>query len=177
MDPGENPKLKQQIVALRSNSRSAILDTIKELRTEGDISVLPELFNLLLIQEDAEIRGEITSLLNDLKEQEAAEILAKAISNPEFKQIQTSLVAACWQNGLSYGKHIPIFVDVFVSGSYSTAIEAFTVIEEATGELGQDARAELVQSLKSLVHKVENQKKPLIVELVRQVESYQEPGS
>lgn len=176
MDSGKNSKLKQQIAALRSGKRSAILETIKELRSDGDISVLPEFFNLLLIQEDEEIQGEITALLNDLNVKESAELMAKAIANPEYKKIQTSLVAACWQNGLSYGKYIPIFVDVLISGSYSAAIEAFTVIEEAVGELEQNERDKLVHSLKSSVQEMDDQKKALFVELVRVIENYQDPG-
>jgi len=128
-------KLRQQIASLRSSNRSAILETLKELRSEGDVSVLPELFNLLLIQEDKEILDELAKFLNDLKDKEAAEVLAKAVANPEYRKIQTILVAACWQNGLSYGKYIPTFVDVIISGDYSAAIEAFTVIEEAVGDL------------------------------------------
>ncbi|MCK5692149.1 MAG: hypothetical protein KAI08_04850, partial [Bacteroidales bacterium] len=60
-----NKKLRQQITSLRSSNRSAILETLKELRSDGDVSVLPELFNLMLIQEDEEILGAITTLLND----------------------------------------------------------------------------------------------------------------
>ena len=167
-----NKKLKQQIDALRSSNRMAILETLKELRSEGDTSVLPELFNLLLIQEDEEVLGEITTLLNDLKDKESTEILAEAIANPEYEKIQTVLVAACWQNGLSYGKHISTFVDVVVSGDYSAAIEAFTVIEEAVGELEQEEREKLVSSLKSKLHEVEDQKKPLFAELVKTINSY-----
>lgn len=172
MEPGDHKKLKQQIASLRSNNRSAILETIKELRSEGDVSVLPELFNLLLVQEEEEILAGITALLNDLKEKEAAEILAKAISNPEYKQIQTILVAACWQNGLSYGKFIPVFVDVLVSGEYSAAIEAFTVIEEAVGELEQEDRNKLLKSLKARLQQVDEEKKALFVEMVKVIESY-----
>jgi hypothetical protein len=167
-----NEKLKQQIESLRSSNRRAILDTLKELRFEGDVSVLPELFNLMLDQEDMEILDEICALLNDLKEKEAAEILAEAIRNPEYKEIQIPLLAACWQNGLSYGKHLNTFIEVVVSGDYTAAIEAFTVIEEAAGELEQEERARLAHSLKSIRRKVEDQKQPLFAELVRVIESH-----
>ena len=90
-----NEKLKQQIESLRSSNRRAILDTLKELRFEGDVSVLPELFNLMLDQEDMEILDEICALLNDLKEKEAAEILAEAIRNPEYKEIHAHAQRAC----------------------------------------------------------------------------------
>lgn len=172
MDTGKNTRLKQQIAALRSNNRHSILATIEELRSEGDVSVLPELFNLLLIQEDDEIHRGITSLLNDLKENEASDVLAQAISNPDFRKIQTSLVAACWQNGLSYARHLPVFVDVLVNGTYSAAVEAFTVIEEAVGELELKDRDKLLHSLKSQLHKVADQKKDLFAEMVRTIERY-----
>ena len=167
-----NKKLRQQIVSLRSSNRSAILETLKELRSDGEVSVLPELFNLMLIQEDEEVLGKITTLLNDLKDKEAAEILAEAVANPEYEKIQTSLVAACWQNGLAYDLHIATFFNVVLSGSYSAAVEAFTVIEEAVGELEQERREKLVSSLKSKLQQVDDQKKPLFVELIKAVESY-----
>jgi len=173
--PDSNIKLKQQIEILRSSNRRAILETIRDLRSEGDLSVLPELFNLMLDQEDLEMFYEVCAFLNDLKDKEAAEILADAIENPEYREIQTPLVAACWQNGLSYGKQINTFVDVVVKGDYAAAIEAFTVIEEAMGELGQKVRSRLARSLKSSLPDVENQKKPLIMELVDVIESYQPP--
>lgn len=172
MEPGTENKLRQQITALRSSNRTVILETIKDLRSDGDVSVLPELFNLLLIQEDAEIQAEISALLNDLKEQEAAEILALAISNPEFEQIQASLLAACWQNGLSYAKHIPVFVKVLVDGAYPAAVEAFTVIEEAVGELEPKDRDRVLLDLKSRAPGADDEKKALLVEMVRVIEHY-----
>jgi len=168
----DNRKLKEQIAALRSGNHSAILETLKTLRSDGDVSVLPELYNLLLIQEDEELLNEIAALLNDLKDKEAAISLAEAIANPEYRKIQSVLVAACWQNGLSYGKHIATFVEVIISGSYEAAIEAFTVIEEAVGELEEAERTALVSSMKSRLRQVEEQKKPLFAELVRSIESY-----
>lgn len=165
-------RLKQQISSLRSSNRTAILETVKELRDEGDVSVLPELFNLLLIQEDPEIRKEIESLLNDLKDQEAAEILAQAIADPEYEKIRITLLAACWQNGLSYGKQLPTFVQVAIKGDYRAAVEAFTVIEEAVGELEAGERTALANRMRSKLEEVEELKKPLFAALVNLIESY-----
>lgn len=167
-----NKKLKQQIKSLRSGNKSAILGTLKEIRSDGDISVLPELFNLMLDQEEQEILNKIAALLNDLKDKEAAEILVEAIADPEYEKIQSSLVAACWQNGLSYDKYIPTFVEVVVSGDYGAAIEAFTVIEEAVGELEKEERIALARSMKTRLEQVDEQKKALFVELIKAIETY-----
>jgi hypothetical protein len=174
--PDTNKRLKEQIEILRSSNRRAILDTIRELRSEGDVQVLPDLFNLMLEQEDLEIVYEVCALLNDLKETEAAGILAEAISNPEYREIQTPLIAACWQNGLSYRNQVGAFVDVVISGNYAAAIEAFTVIEGTVGELEKKERFDIVLSLKSRLTEVDNQKEPLITELIHIIESFQEPG-
>ncbi len=174
MEPEEiyKNKLKSHIQSLRSGNRTAIFATLREVRSGGNVEILPGLFDLLLDQEDEQIIGEITSLLNDLKDQEAASLLAKAIGNPDYEKIVTMLVAACWQNGLSYGKYVETFVEVAITGDYATAIEAFTVIEEAAGDLEQDQREKLVLTLKSRMHHVDPQKKPLLMEMVKVITDY-----
>lgn len=165
-------KLQDQIQSLRSGNKNAILGTLKELRAKGNVSILPELFQLMLVQEDEQILGELTAFLNDLKDKEAAEILVTAIANPEYEKIQRTLVAACWQNGLSYGKFLGIFAEVLISADYETAIEAFTVLEEAVGEVDQPARDKLYTRLLSRVDEVDELKKPLLTELIRTIKAY-----
>ncbi len=63
-------------------------------------------------------------------------------------------------------------MDVVVSGDYSAAVEAFTVIEEAVGDLKKEEQTALLRSLKSKLQKVDEQKKPLFVELIKVIDSY-----
>ena len=165
-------RLKSQSQSLRSGNRSAIITTIKELRTTGSIAILPELIDLLAAQEDEQIIDEIRSFLNDLKDQEAAAILVESIGNPEYQKISTCLVAACWQNGLSYGAHVDAFVEVALTGDYAAAIEAFTVIEEAVGDLEKVQREKLVLTIKSRIQDAGDQKKLLLSELVKVIMNY-----
>jgi hypothetical protein len=171
-DNSKKERLKRQIQALRSGNRITILDAMREIRTESSISILPELFDLLLDQEDEEIIREISSLLNDLKTKEAAQVLAVAIDNPAYKPITTLLVAACWQNGLSYGPYADSFARVAIEGSFETAIEAFTVLEEAVGELEQQERDRLSKMIKHGLLEADDQKKLLLRELVKVIETY-----
>lgn len=174
MDPDNSKKdrLRGQVQALRSGNRITILDALKEIRTESSISILPDLFDLLVDQEDDEIIRGISSLLNDLKTQEAAGVLAEAIGNPEYQSITTLLGAACWQNGLSYGKFADTFAKVAIDGSFETAIEAFTVLEEAVGDLDQDERNRLSKMIKHGLREADEQKKLLLRELVKVIETY-----
>ncbi|MFH0759105.1 MAG: hypothetical protein V2B15_17595 [Bacteroidota bacterium] len=167
-----NERLKNQILSLRSGNRTHILDTIREVRAESSIAILPELFDLLLDQEDEQITRAITSLLNDLKTEEAARVLTEAIDHPEYQSIKTLLVSACWQNGLSYGKFADTFARVLIQGGFETAIEAFTVLEEAVGELDQNEREKLAKVIKHGMLKADDQKKHLLRELVKVIEQY-----
>ena len=165
-------RLKVQQEALRSGNRPEILAALKEIRSTGKVAILPELLDLLLDQEDEQITGEIIALLNDLKNQEAAGILAGAISNPEYKELSTILVAACWQNGLSYGGYLDTFVEVALDGDYATAIEAFTVIEEAVGEVDREQRQRHLETIRDHLPEVDAHKQPLLKELIKVIENY-----
>lgn len=175
MDTEKNSKeqLKRQINAIRSGNRGSIMDALKEIRMESNIAILPELFDLLLEQEEnEEIVQEVASLLNDLKIQEAAPLLAEALENPTYEPITRILTAACWQNGLVYGKYASSFVRLAISSDYETAIEAFTVLEEAVGDLAPEEREKLVKEIKHGMSGAPEQKKLLLRELVKTIEQY-----
>ena len=131
----QNRELKAQITAIRSGHRASIIDTLSEIRKASNTVILPELFNLLLEQEDEVIIQEVSSLLCDLKVPEAAALLVEALDNPAYQSITRILTEACWQNGLPYGEYADTFVRLTISADYETAIEAFTVLEEAIGDL------------------------------------------
>ena len=165
-------RLREQIRALRSENRIAILAALSALRSTGNVSVLPELFNLLHEQEDEQIRSEIISILNDLKEKDAVPVLADAIRNPENSGILTILVASCWQNGLDYSNYIDTFVEVIFNAPYEVAIEAFTVIEDSIGALAPGERDRLISIFKERMQEADPLRKPLIGELLRVMVHY-----
>ena len=174
MEPGTPTDriLKQQIQTLRSGNRSAILTTLKELRGGGKPEVLPELFEILASGDDPQVRSEILSLLNDLKDQESVPYLVEAIQNPEYSGIVAELVAACWQNGLAYGAYLNTFLEVAIHGEYPALIEAFTVMEEAIGEVEQEERVKMADKLQSRMEEADKQKQPLLLELARVIRRY-----
>lgn len=168
----EQKKLARQIEALRSGNRTVILSALKEVRTEGEVAVIPELFHLLLDQEDEQILLETRNILNDLKDPRAAGILAGAVNQKAYQEIRSTLVAACWQNGLSYGEYLETFVEAAIQGDYMTAIEAFTVIEGAIGEVEPARREKAIGRIRAHMPGVEAQKKILLDELVRVMINY-----
>ena len=165
-------RLKGQIRAIRSGNRRSILEALKEIRSDSNVEILPELFDLLLEQEDEELIQEVSALLNDLKLQDAAPYLAEALVNPSYESITQILAAACWQNGLDYGKYARDFVRLFIKTDLETAIEIFTILEEAVGELEAKEREALVLTLKHALSGADDHKKHLLRELIKTIESY-----
>lgn len=168
----EQKRLARQIEALRSGNRTVILSSLKEVRMEGHVAVIPELFNLLLDQEDDQILLETRNILNDLKDPRAAEMLAGAINQSTYEEIRSILVAACWQNGLSYGDYLEEFVEAAIHGDYMTAIEAFTVIEGAIGEVEQPRREKAIERIRKKMTDADEQKKILLAELIKVITNY-----
>ena len=172
LEKSKNNRLQSQIQTLRSGNRSAIITTLHDLRSTGSVPILRELFDLILDQEDEQITDEISSLLNDLKDKEAAPLLVEAIASPVYSKIQSILVAACWQSGLSFGNYVDTFVEVAITGEYDAAIEAFTVIEEAIGDIEEPERKKLTSIIDSRMEEVSERKKPLLRELVKVISGY-----
>jgi len=174
METEKNNKeiLKEQIRAIRSGNRTTIMDALKEIRKDSKIDILPELFDLLLEQEDEEIIHEVSSLLNDLKLQDAAPVLVEALENPSYESITRILASACWQNGLAYGKYAESFTRLIIRADLETAIEVFTVLEEAVGEIEVEEREKLVLTLKHGMLNSDEHKKLLLRELIKAIKTY-----
>lgn len=163
---------KRNIQSLRSGNKKVIIDTILEIRKRGRISILPEVFELMLITEDQEVMDAAIKLLNDLKKKEAIPLIIDAISDKNYQAIHKDLLASCWQSGLDYHEHIMVFINVALSSDYASAFEAFTVIEECIGEIEDSERALCVKILNKGLKKTPDDKLPLIKELIAMVERY-----
>ena len=163
---------KRQIGILRSSNSSAIIDTVQEIRNHGSVTILPELFDLLLISENIEIVKACSALLNDLKNKESVRYLVSALETIKYKPIRQILVSACWQNGLDFHKDILIFADIFLTDEYLTSVEAFTVIENSIGKLEDQDIVQLIEKLNSKIDEADEKKKLLIRELLLTIRNY-----
>ncbi len=163
---------KRQISILRSGNTGAILDTLIEIREEGNINILPDIFELMLVSEEPEVQKSCANLLCDIKVDEAGIILTEAISDSRYESIKKELVSACWQNGLDYHKSVLIFAEIVLSDDYSTAIEAFTVVENCIGDLSETERANLSSALKKGMEQTDSQRKDLVNALIVAIEEF-----
>lgn len=164
--------IKRQTGILRSGNTSAIIDTIQEIREKGSITILPELFDLLLVSDNEEVIMACTSLLNDLKKKESVQYLVAALKDERYKPVRPILVSACWQNGLDYHEEVLLFAEILLTDDYATAVEAFTVIENSLGELNDRDILILTEKLSQSIDLAKENKRPLIRELLSVIKNY-----
>ena len=79
------------IKSLRSGNRIAILASLKDIRSSGKVTILPEVFDVLCDQEDEQIYNEAVSLINDLKSKESVPYLTDAIADSEYASLNNAL--------------------------------------------------------------------------------------
>lgn len=156
----------------KTEDPSQIIATLNEIRVSGQALILPLIFEVLESTSAINIKEEIISILGQLKDKNSVAYIIEALTKGTVKKYRKEIITTCWQSGLDYSEHLTIFAKEFIQGDYVTAIEAFTVIEEWIFESEPKNILDCKNYLIDAVSQVDNEKKPLYVELVRLVESH-----
>ena len=155
---------------LYSTDKNTVIKTVNSLKETGHAGYLHYLIDVLKTNEEQEIQIPILSILTQVKDPDAAEMLVKAIENPQNKLVQEVLTNACWQNGLDYTPYLSSFIKLIINGDYMTAFEAFTVIEHMDGTLSKEVIDEqknyLLENLKSMPE----DRKDLIITMINELD-------
>jgi hypothetical protein len=159
------------IEKLFSKKSNEVLFAINQIRHSGNPAILPHIIELLNSEKNIEIKSAIIELLNDLKIQTGTLEIIKALKNSKYKSIQKILLISCWHSGLNYTEHLNFFVDLFISGNFEIAFEAFTIIENMESGVGQKIIEPLLEKLKSGVTDPTKEKTDLLIELVNVLEN------
>jgi hypothetical protein len=166
----EHKSIKSMIEKLLSKNTEEVLFTLNQIRNSGNPAILPNVVELLNSTKSMEIKASIVQLLNDLKIQSATSEIINALKNNQTPDTQKILLTSIWQSGLNYSEHIGFFVDMFISGDFEIAFEAFTIIENMEQGIRAEILDPLVARLKQKGKEIEKEKTDLYVELVHILE-------
>lgn len=122
-----------------------ILETIPG---KTDDKTKSELVNQLTDPELREFRADVLSLL---KENESQELLLEVISDKNFRKQRHALIAACWETGLDFSKHLEKFINLLEDKNTDdfSAIEIATVIDELPGPFDKQVLEKCLRQLES----------------------------
>lgn len=159
--------------AFKTADEKKIIHKLNDIKKNGKPIVIP-LIVALLEHEDCNeaIEKIILETLGQLKNKECIPYIIKSFDDVKLDSTKKKIIMTCWQSGLDYSAHIVVFANEFIKGSYETAIEAFTVIEEWIHASSKEQITECKNFLKENISTVKEDKKAFYLELVKFVDSH-----
>ncbi len=159
-------KETELIKKLFSIKENEVLEAISEIKTNGNIALLTPLLKLIKHPQSSKIENEAKAIFLNIKDEKAVEFIVNTLKNDQYSDIRKFLVAACWQNGLDYSTYLSDFVQLFINENFEIAFDAFTVIENRSPLPDNDTVRIEIAKLKSVINKISEDKKHLLVKLV-----------
>ena len=141
---------KQDILKqLSSNDMDIVRGAIEQIKQEGDISIVPELLDILLQSQDTNTITNLTALLSDVKESDFKTVLMDKLINAPDGSGQANLLRICWESAIDFSEYLDVFVDMLLHEDFIAALEASTVIENLHGNIPEEKIHIAIQRLKS----------------------------
>ena len=122
---------------------------IVEINQEGDISIVPELLDILLQSQDTNIITNLTALLSDVKESDFKTVLMDKLIKAHEGSGKANLLRICWESAIDFSEYLDVFVDMLLHEDFITALEASTVIENLHGNIPEEKIHIAIERLKS----------------------------
>ena len=169
----ENKKQAHQKLrsALQSQDTKIILQALSDLREEGSVSDISILLDLLLNSNDTQILHAVKNILIDIKETHAVGTIISAIENNTYSSIKKELVSVCWESRLNFSDHLNLFVDLLIHEDFIVSFEAFTVIENMSGNITQEEKDRQTQKLKDAISAVDEERKRFLHEAIHMIQN------
>ncbi|HWR99313.1 MAG TPA: hypothetical protein VN249_01800 [Prolixibacteraceae bacterium] len=171
-------KLSRLKSAIKSGHPELIDHALEEIKTKGDDTYIAPLIAYLHQSPAKETKEIIYRLFIDLKDENSVDQLIHELKNENDLDILERLVAACWQNGLNYSKHLPYFVQLILDQEFQIAFEAFTVIENMYGKIDHDTEVVLLEKIARSLPQAEDRKQYLLkglLEIIPNIPLDQDP--
>ena len=155
---GIEDKSKKILSDLKSTDIEFVIETIGQIKESGNSVILLALIDLLHDTSHIEINKAILDLLSEMKDESSIPTLISAIKNDKYINERKELVASCWQNGLNYNEHLPLFIDLIINADFLVAFEAFTVIENLYGIIPEEVIEQEVVKIQNALIEADEQK-------------------
>ncbi len=164
--------MKTSILAdLKSVDKKTIDETLTHLREKGKVSDLTPLLDLMVTTTDSEVLNSCIKFWADIKKNMAKPIIMQAITDKKYAAIQKEMVGVCWQSSIDFTDNVSTFVDLMIHSDFETAFEAFTVIENLTGNINEDIIEQEQIKLKNAIASAPEQLKGMMHEAIHLLEN------
>ena len=123
-------------------------------------------------------RSEVIDFLSSIRSAEAPAIFAGSLTDPDLVSVRSELTRACWESQLDFSPHLMLFCHLLITGDYTLAVEAFSVIENTYLEypVGENLTREIFDLLTNSLPDQPDTKQRLLREMIRVIEPFATRG-
>jgi hypothetical protein len=149
-------RLSEALKKFQSNTETDVLAALKLFEQQGDISILPTVFEKLRNCE-LSIEKAILGFLSDIQKIEAKAIFIQFLSEEKEQVLRQKVLTTLWNSKLTYDEHLPFFVMLASTGDFMQALECLTIIENMQGPFAEHELLESQLLLKEYVEESMNE--------------------
>ncbi|NHB67294.1 hypothetical protein [Perlabentimonas gracilis] len=154
------------IEALEKSSDDKVISMLIDLKEHGKLFYLEPLLKMMISKRSDVLKKNLLEFFSDIKQQEAAPIIANFIGQHSNTPELTEVLTASWQSRLDFTEHLNIFFGILIGSSYQNAFEAFTVIENNIDWLTTNQIDEHIAMVKGALEASSHDKKLLLLEMI-----------
>lgn len=114
---------------LKSEDPELSAEASEKIKNEGDLTIIPALFDLLAASKEHHTTTKIVNLLADIKNSGFVPLLMdriKATLQPAPKSV---LLRICWESSLDFSAYAEDFINILQQDDFMVALEAATALE------------------------------------------------
>ena len=145
-------KLTAALKQFESDNETDVLSALKIFEQQGDISILPSVFEKLRSCELTIEKAIFIQFLSEEKEQ----------------ALRQKVLTSIWNSKLTYDEHLPFFVMLASTGDFMQSLECLTIIENMQGPFAEHELLESQLLLKEYVEEAtheDEQKRQIMSEI------------
>lgn len=170
-------KQKAIVASLKSMRDEQVISLIQDFREDGELFIVDPLLEMIYSNRSFSLKETILELVGDIKDQNAAKIIAQTIQNHIGDQNTTGLLSACWQSNLDFSDYLPVFIEILCNSDYQASFEAFTVIENSASSIDKKSIDLFIATIESKMKSITAEKQSLLTETIVMLENFKRNGS
>ena len=156
-------RIQELIGDLGSKNERKIVGALKRIPHEGSPAMMEALFNLYAQSPSEEVELLLEKVVHNLKDPACVDPIIDLLSRKDKQEQHPMIIGALWQSGLDVSEHVEFLIERAIDGSFLTAIEVMTVIENQEFD-NDDALTKAIQAMDKAVEK-KGEKQDLLVSL------------
>lgn len=134
---------------LKSENPEISAEAVEKIKHEGDLSIVPALFDFLMSGKDHHAVKGIINLLADIKNDGFVPLLLHRIKSTSRPAAKSVLLRICWESSLDFSAYAEDFLKILKEEDFIAALEAATVLENME-HLEQGKKAAILAQLKQI---------------------------